>query len=240
MNLLDALDNAPPPTRRHLRAWAATEPVLAGRTYADLRQALLDDTPPVNYEHRDDLLAALVRLARTDTQAGETLLVCLLPGIKTRLRHHAKGIDPDEAAAVIVAALWRRIRGYPLQRRPRKIALNLLLDATHDLITARNREHAWTNHTQLVHNDTDLDQPAPDPGPSPSLIWHAATRAGVLNRRQATLLDATHLRGLPLHNAAALLGLSHEAAKKARYRSGIRFATWWAPHNRRHTSATRP
>jgi DNA-directed RNA polymerase specialized sigma24 family protein len=197
---------------------------------------LLDDSPPVDYERRDDLLAALVRLARTDTDAGQLLMVCLLPGLRTKLRRHAHGLDPDDAAAIAVAALWRRITGYPLDRRPRRIALNLLLDTTHDLITARDRERSWADHTQLVDEDTDLDQPDNEAGPTPELMWHAATTAQVLTTPQATMLDATHLRGLPLRDTAALLGLGHAAAKQARRRSGQRFARWWAPDDRRHAA----
>ena len=236
MNVLDALENAPVPSRRRFRAWAATEPVLASLDFAGLRQVLLDDRPPVDYERRDELLSALLRLSRTDKQAGEALVVCLLPGVKAKLRRHGRGMDPDEAAAVIIAALWRRIRSYPLDRRPRRIALNLLLDAAHDLIVVRDRDRAWVEHAQLVAEDTELDAPAPEPGPSATLIWHAARGAGVLDTRQATLLDATHLRGLPLRDTAALVGMGHEAAKKARRRSGLRFATWWAPEDRRHAA----
>jgi DNA-directed RNA polymerase specialized sigma24 family protein len=236
LSLLDALEAAPPPSPRRWRAWVRAEPVLAGLGYGELRRVLLDDTPPVDYERRDDLLAALLRLSRDDEQAGEVLVVCLLPGVKAKLRRHAYGVEPDEAAAVIVEALWRRIRRYPLDRRPRKIALNLLLDAAHDLIDTRDRDAAWTGRHHLTGDDAGLDSEAPDPGEPPQLMWHQAMCAGVLSPREVTLIDGTRLRGLPLPETARLLGITHDAAKKARRRSETRFARWWSPDDRRHAA----
>lgn len=235
MNVLDALELAPVPGRRRFRAWSAAEAILAGLDAERIRRVLLDDTPPVDYEHRDDLLAALLRLARTDEDAGQFLMLCLLPGVRARLRRHGQGLEREEAAAIMVGALWRRIRTYPLDRRPRRIALNLLLDATHDFIATRDRERAWTTHAQLT-DESDLDDTADELGPSPELMWHAATTARVISIPQATLLDATHLRGLPLRDTAALLGMGHAAAKQSRRRGGQRFAHWWVPDDRRHAA----
>jgi DNA-directed RNA polymerase specialized sigma24 family protein len=236
VNVIDALEAAPPPPLRLWRTWTRAEPVLAGLDYRELRRVLLDETPPVDYERRDDLLAALIRLSRDDERAGEVLVVCLLPGIKAKLRRHSHGVDRDEAAQVMVEALWRRIRRYPLDRRPRKIALNLLLDTAHDFIDTRDRDNAWAGRHQLTGDDANLDAEPPDPGDSPALMWHQAIGAGVLTARDVTLIDGTRLRGLPLGDTAGLVGISHDAAKKARRRSEVRFARWWAPDDRRHAA----
>jgi DNA-directed RNA polymerase specialized sigma24 family protein len=233
--VLDALE-ADPPARRQFRVWARAEPVLSGLDLDTLRSVLLDDTPPVDYEHRDALLAALVRLARTDKDAGRALIICLLPGIKGKLRRHTHGMNRDDAAQEILTALWRRITRYPLDRRPRKIASNLLLDALHDFITTRKHETAWHHHTALTGEPHDLDTPAPDPGYSPRLMWDAALDAQVLSRPQVTLIDATRLGGLALPDTARLLGVNHEAAKKSRRRGETRWAAWWAPDDRRHAA----
>ena len=226
MRLLTTLQSIPPPAQRRFRVWAAQEPALAALDFQAMRDLLLDDHEPIDHDRKDQLLAALIRLARTDHDAGTGLLVCLLPGIKAKLRDHARGLDPDEAASVLVAALWQRIRSYPLDRRPRKIALNLLLDAARDVIAARNAQKAWDNHAQL--DDQDHDTEDTDPGYTPGLIWHLVRCAGVLTPREIILIDATRLRGLPLTDLARLLGIGHEAAKKARRRAELKLAAYWA------------
>jgi hypothetical protein len=53
--------------------------------------------------------------------------------------------------------------------------------------------------------------------------------AGVLNHEDITLIDATRRGGLNLTDAARLLGLGYEAAKKRRQRAEAGWAAWWAP-----------
>lgn len=48
----------------------------------------------------------------------------------------------EETAAVVVAAMWERIRTYPIERRPRKVAANLALDT---------RQRVWRSGHKLVH-----------------------------------------------------------------------------------------
>jgi hypothetical protein len=162
--VLDQLEAMSPPRRSRFERWVAREPVLVGLHPKDLRGFLLDNTEPVGFDRRDAVLAALIRLARIDAQAGQLLIVCLLPGVRAKLRRHATGMDPAEAAAVMVGAHWRRICCYSLDRRPHKIALNLLLDASHDLIVARERERSWEQNRRLIEDGEDLDQRAPDLG----------------------------------------------------------------------------
>jgi hypothetical protein len=230
MRLLTALEKLPPPNHRRFKRWAEEQPALVGLDYASLRAALLDDREPVNYDRKDELLVALVRLARTDDEAGRALLMCLLPGIKAKLRAHAYGLDPDEPASIIVTALWQRIRRYPLDRRPRRIAVNLLLDAASDLIRDRDAERAWQDYARLT--DRDIDVPQALPGWSADLMWHVVLRHRVLTRREVALVDATRLRGLPLRDVARLLGMNHEAAKKARRRAELKLAAHWRTGHR--------
>ena len=63
-------------------------------------------------------------------------------------------------------------------------------------------------------------------------MWHLVRCAGVLTLREITLIDATRLRGLPLADTARLLGMNHEAAKKARRRAEIKLAAYWVSDGR--------
>jgi hypothetical protein len=232
MSVLRALESAPLPSRANFATWAAQEPVLAGLRPCELRAVLLDRSGRVDYDRRDDLLAALVRLSRTDEEAHAILVVCLLPGLRGVIKRHGWGLDRDEATSFALEALCGRIWRYPLLRRPRKIAMNLLMDTAHDLIDARDRERDWHANTDLT--DRDTDRPVPQPGDwSPNLLWDAVRKAGVLNDREITLIDATRVRDLDIVDVAALLGMGHEAARKARQRAEYKLRAWWNPGHRR-------
>jgi DNA-directed RNA polymerase specialized sigma24 family protein len=224
LSILHALEASPLPGRRRFATWATQEPVLAGLHPSELRNVLLDDTDPIDYDRRDQLLGALVRLSHSDEQATLLLIVCLLPGLRRKIAVHGWGLDRDEAAAIALAALCRRIWTYPLVRRPRKIAMNLLLDTAHDLIDARRKELAWQATAHLT--DHELDRAMPEPAESPDLLWDAARNAGVLTDRELALLRSTSVHDLPITQVAPLLGISHDAARKARQRAVHKLKAW--------------
>ncbi|MGH9214189.1 MAG: hypothetical protein ACRD2C_26490 [Acidimicrobiales bacterium] len=230
-NVLDALETAPLPSRQRFAAWAVREPVLGDLKPDQLREVLLDDSAEVDYERRDDLLAALVRLSRTDDQAGTLLVLCLLPGLRRKIAQHGWGLDREEAAAIAVAAMCRRIWTYPLLRRPRKIAMNLLMDTGHDLIDARNKELDWHAIAYLTDRHPDRAAAQPDDWSS-ELLWDAARKAGVLNDREIALIHSTRVHDLPIANVAPLVGMSHDAARKARQRAIHKLKSWWNPGRR--------
>jgi hypothetical protein len=228
MDLLDALEHAAGRSAR-LAEWASCEPVLAGLDAISLRAVLSDDRPPVAYDRKDALLAALVRLAATDPDAGLTIVACLVPGLRAMLARHG-GPDREEATAELVAALWHRIARYPLDRRPHRIAANLLLDALHDLT------HRPTPPTTVPLGHA-IDRAAPEQGWSPGLILDGARRAGILNHTDTTLIAATRLAGHHLRQVGSNRGLSYHAARKRRQRAERRLAAWWMPE--RHDPAGR-
>jgi hypothetical protein len=59
-----------------------------------------------------------------------------------------------------------------------------------------------------------------------------AVTAGVLGAFDAALIEATRLNGLSLADAARLLGVSYEAAKKRRRRAEVAWLAWWSPDQR--------
>jgi hypothetical protein len=78
----------------------------------------------------DAVMAELVRRARTDQLATRVVLQRLLPGLSAvarRRRHRTGRRLPDEQLALLAAA-WEVIRTYPIDRRPRRVAGNLMLD----------------------------------------------------------------------------------------------------------------
>jgi DNA-directed RNA polymerase specialized sigma24 family protein len=111
-----------------LRVWSEQEPALAG--FATPQQLLrqLDGLRGRHHE-RDEILSALVRQAETDPLAARVVLQTLLPGLKKLAgRLLLEAGQRDELWSALLAHCWERIRTYPLERRPARIAANMLLD----------------------------------------------------------------------------------------------------------------
>jgi DNA-directed RNA polymerase specialized sigma24 family protein len=78
----------------------------------------------------DPWLAELIRAAqRGDDLAGRCVVQAVLGRLVAMARRDSR-LDVDQ----LVGALWLRIRSYPLERRPRAIVSNLVLDARKDAL----------------------------------------------------------------------------------------------------------
>lgn len=76
----------------------------------------------------------------------------MMPGAKNLtcgyLWAHA---DADESAAAVVAAMWERIRTYPCERRPAKVAANIQLDTRQRISRGAARDaREWERRGDLV------------------------------------------------------------------------------------------
>jgi hypothetical protein len=79
----------------------------------------------------DHLLAVLIGVARTDTLAARIVLQRVIPGLVNAAVRRTSG-RPDERQQMfddLVATAWLVIRTFPIERRPAKIAVNVLRDA---------------------------------------------------------------------------------------------------------------
>lgn len=211
------------PSAARWQAWAVDEPALAGHDLRSLSGLLLSDA--TLHDRRDDVLAALLRLSRTDNEAAVALIVCLLPGL-SRLAHRlGRGVD-DEARAdlwsELVAQTFAHIRTYDLVRRPSKIAANLLLDAMSHTLRALRVEWEWVAATCPL--DVAL-LPAAHPPDEPCPVGLGVER-GVLSARDAALITSTRLDGVALRAAAHVSGASYEAVKKRRHRAERALLRW--------------
>lgn len=131
-----------PGGRRALRRWATGERSVAG--YASVG-ALVDWVNERGHiEESDAVLLMLLRLAPLDDLAARTVLQAMMPAVKRMTAKFSTcgAWSPEETAAVVVAAMWERIRGYPVDRRPRKVSSNLALDT---------RQTVWRTGYKLVY-----------------------------------------------------------------------------------------
>lgn len=145
-------------------------------------------------EGNDSVLIALLTLLRSgEQQAG---LVALW-GVWSRLRWHAHGRGIDRLDD-LVAPLWFQLVTYPLDRRPRSVAQNLVLDTI--------KEHCRASRERPVAPDL-LENWSPAPTPSGTdltgdVVLHRATRLGVITDQSARVLHSVYLEGMSSRVAA--------------------------------------
>jgi hypothetical protein len=210
------------PARRRWRAWTNDEPALVGLSWQGLRYELRHGPP----DRQDELLCALIRVARSDGEAKTALAACLVPGIRARIARYAPGLPPDDAWSVAVEGLCAAIGAGDV---PRTFVANRLLDAAkRQLQQAVKNEAVWQGQVRQLPNRADhrrVDEP------SGALILGTTIRAGVISKADAALLHATAIAGHGLAYAARRLSVSYETAKKRRQRAGHRWVAWWAPEH---------
>ena len=76
----------------------------------------------------DRACAELARRAPVDRVAARVVLQVLRPGLRNLGRRLALGGSFDDVDRELLAIAWERVRTYPIDRRPRQIAANVLLD----------------------------------------------------------------------------------------------------------------
>ncbi|MEY4372813.1 MAG: hypothetical protein RL219_1582 [Actinomycetota bacterium] len=130
------------------------EHLVRSTPHIDLEQLLIEVgwRPPVaTAQHlpgsdlSDARLAIVVAAARSDTVAARVVLQRLLPGLVAiaRRRCTGMGVRTAEVLDELVSQAWITIRHFPVERRPTKVAGNLLRDIEYHTFTrpARLRRH---------------------------------------------------------------------------------------------------
>jgi hypothetical protein len=128
--------------RRAVRGWGASEPLFDGvRSLGALVERINERG---RAEESDAIILVLLRHAAEDDLAARTVLQAMMPAIKNLTSKFSTcgAWSSEETAAVVVGAMWERIRTYPIERRPRKVAANLALDT---------RQRVWRSGHKLVH-----------------------------------------------------------------------------------------
>jgi hypothetical protein len=174
----------------------------------------------------DRVLVALVGPAtRGDALAARVLLQLLLPGTRNLARRWWALGDPDERAAAAVAAVYHRIRHYPLERRPAKVAVNVLMDAAREL--RRNvARSAGAICTPVAEPAAEhRDGPADAAGELAEVLADAVAD-GRISAPDARLIAESRIAGTRIEVLAA--------------RQGVSTRTLWARRQRAEQALARP
>lgn len=177
----------------------------------------------------DATLAKVVELARDDDLATRVVLQRVLPGVVSIARRRSRmfGNSMDSVLHELVGCVWLLTRRFPVDRRPRRIAANLLRDAEYEAFhrprrkVAAQREIA-TGGLDDLSRAPDAVRGAVDPvgrwldDPRRELaeLLGRARRAG-LGAEDLELLDALG-SGRSVNELAAGLGISDRAVRARR------------------------
>lgn len=157
----------------------------------------------------------LVALAGPASAGGRlearVLLQLLLPGVRRLARRWWALGARDEREAAAVAALWGRICSYPVDRRPAKVAANILMDAEKELRKASAvRRQCW--------EDLPPDHPGPvsEPCPGEELaeLLREAVASGMLSASDAEIVGALRIGGVRVAEVVATRGTSERTVRR--------------------------
>ena len=130
--------------------------------------------------------------------AGRVIVQALLP--KAILISSSNPYPPVEH---ILSALWIRIAHYRLDRRPRAVAANLILDARKDAIAeCRTRVVAPPDHHEGQDHQKVVD------------IITAARRLGLATSQSLTIVEKVYVDGLPSAHVGKLFDMSPAAVRR--------------------------
>jgi hypothetical protein len=164
------------------------------------------------------VLAAVVRRAATDDLAATVAFHRILPGlVNVAVRRGATGHwRVTSLFDELTAASWIAIRTYPIERRPTKVAVNLLRDAEYQVCVRPFRVRAATEVSTETFVDDEWAQAfatdatgrlaRTDPHASDEVVRLLSEgRVGGVPSDDLDLLRRLHLEGEPVHEAAARL-----------------------------------
>lgn len=162
-----------------------------------------------DHKDADRVLVALARRAVAgDDLAARVLLQLLLPGTRNLARRWWALGDNDERAAAAVAAVYQRIRRYPIERRPAKVAANILMDAARDLRRAVGNLDRCIPTADI--GTGEAASPAPDLHPASELADALldAVGQGTITSGDAQLIAQSRIGGTRIEAIAARRGMS--------------------------------
>lgn len=175
-------------------------------------ESYVHDAGPVD---ADRVLLTLVRRAvgtdRSADLASRVLLQLLLPGTRNLARRWWALGDTDERAAAAVAAVYGRIRNYPVERRPGRVAANILMDAAQDM--RRSVPRADVTLKDPTNQDWLTDPPQLAPGSTNAAlelfeVLADAVTHGLLARADAQVIARTRIAGHRIEDIATTHSLT--------------------------------
>jgi hypothetical protein len=210
-----------PASVAQMAAWELPEPGLAHpeRLLAAVgRQGDLDTTAA------DTLLAHVVRLARDDDLATRLVLQRVLgPLVLVAVRRtRSRPADRQTLFDDLVATAWLVIRSYPLDRRPAKVAANIVRDAEYLTCVRPARLRSASEIPSAIPPGAlgvcRIDGRSPsrlDPGDEIAELLAAGLASG-LDRRDLAMVAEVHLLGRSVEAVARRYHITSRTVRNRR------------------------
>jgi hypothetical protein len=207
-----------PRTAQTLAGWSS-DPALAG--FSDLDEIVAEIQRRGRPEASDRILLALLRRAAVDNLAAQTVLQALIPGLKSLMSAYRLTGEPEEVATAVVEAAFERIRRYPCDRRPARVAANLLHDTRQTLWRDGSRERSLRLATEpLTEAVMNIRVPGGRSGTDELVdLVGEAVRRGRLRPSGARLILLTRVLDVPIEELAEETGTKPLTLRKRRVRA---------------------
>jgi DNA-directed RNA polymerase specialized sigma24 family protein len=200
---------------RRFAVWQDTDDALS--PFRDPRALLRFLRGPGAAADKDAALRALLMRARSEPLAGRVVLEAMLPGLKKLAGRLLTDVrDREELWSALMACAWERICAYPVERRPRRVAANLLLDCLRGTLAALSETRrdsaalACRLPRELVAAPTEDGVDA---------LLNGAVAAGAVSRYEAELILATRTDEVSLRAFAEAEGTSFVMVRQRRSRA---------------------
>jgi len=206
-----------PRLRSRFQEWRETDPSLSRFEDAvGLVRFLRGTGSPAE---KDAVLCALLTRTRAEPLAGRVVLQAMLPGLKKLAgRVLTDSREREELWSALMACAWERIRTYPIERRPRKVAANLQLDCLRGTLRSLAGARSPDGTVLAWRLPEELEAPARCEGDVDSLLIQA-TVAGAVSEEEAELILRTRIDGIPLRVLARSRGVKFDTLKHRRNRA---------------------
>lgn len=203
---------------RALARWHdAEEPLREFRRVRELLDLLEDQT--VDPERQSEVLLALLRLAPTDELAARLVLQRFTPPLKS-IAGWKQPLRQTDWAGMVVSAAHEVIVTYPVERRPRRVAANIVWDVRKRMYAALTDHRRWTEELTLgePHEDALVVPDIADRYEALDLLEWAGSRCQV-PREIARLIVLTRGAGFQVEELAVHGSVPSARLRQRRWRS---------------------
>ena len=188
---------------------------------------------PGNQNQHDEYLSDLVRIAAHDQLAARIVLQRIIPGLISIAVRRAPITANGLAGAfdLVTSAAWLVICQFPIDRRPRRVAANLLMDIEYLAFVRDSRLKSSRNEQPLhpdgmlgiesgrLHAHDTVSDPVSDASAF-DLMMHSFSMTGVSERDLQMLRAVAY--DINSTEAAAILGLSPRSVRNRRENALVR------------------
>ena len=137
--------------------------------------------------------------------------------LSARLLRNAR--EKEELRSILLLSAWEIIRRYPLERRPSRVAANLLLDTLKATLIELGRESEWSAIRSFATVEGEASSAPEEIDRDVDGLLEKSVEAGALSSEEAEVILSSRFDGIDLAELARAAGISYNAMKMRRQRA---------------------